>query len=397
MYELDNDTIVVVVSDVHVGAMINYHAIFIEFLKQVYRNPKNLQAVIILGDFFDVIMESVRDYCKRLYFPGRSRDGHTKSFIYMDEKTRNYDKIFLGLKKLIDKKIRVFFTLGNHEIKIIGNLEKWFFKRKKKLVEEFEKFNFKYTNIFNLKNIWQYFILTADEGKWKLGFYDSKKEIINQKKENIYSFDKVQTHIDSYNCLMTHGIQFETWLRKYGGGIPWYLGLKSPDAIKEVGNLLYNKVIKLSIRTIDKVFDRWLFQSRKFVQYFLKISLISPFLIFLMLFNKLLKMVQRKRERIKNETYITQIKKKFIPKLGKMGYNRKFDNIIFGHTHKDIKLKEYLKYNDKSKPWKATIANSGAWQQIDTPSLIEINDKGDLKVVKYLLKEKEIEFEKILL
>jgi len=319
MYELENDTIVVVVSDVHVGAMINHHAIFIEFLKQVRRNPKNLQAVIILGDFFDVIMESVRDYCKRLYFPGRFRDGHTKSFIYMDEKTRNYDKIFLGLKKLIDKKIRVFFTLGNHEIKIIGNLEKWFFKRKKKLVEEFEKFNFKYTNIFNLKNIWQYFILTADEGKWKLGFYDSKKEIINQKKENIYSFDKVQTHIDSYNCLMTHGIQFETWLRKYGGGIPWYLGLKSPDAIKEVGNLLYNKVIKLSIRTIDKVFDRWLFQSRKFVQYLLKISLISPFLIFLMLFNKLLKMVQRKRERIKNETYITQIKKKIHPKIRKNG------------------------------------------------------------------------------
>ncbi|KKL73021.1 hypothetical protein LCGC14_2079100, partial [marine sediment metagenome] len=120
MYKLDDDTIVVVVSDVHVGAMINHHAIFIEFLKQVGRNPKNLKAVIILGDFFDVIMESVRDYCRRLYFPGGSRDEHTKSFIYMDEKTRNYDKIFLGLKKLQDREIRVFFTLGNHEIKIIG-------------------------------------------------------------------------------------------------------------------------------------------------------------------------------------------------------------------------------------------------------------------------------------
>ena len=373
MYELDNDTIVVGVSDVHVGASINHHDIFIEFLNQVLKDSKNLQVLIILGDFFDIIMESVRDYCKKLYYPGAYR--------YIDKKTKNYEKIFIRLRKLKDKGIRVFFTLGNHEIKIIGNLEKWFYKRKKKLVEDFKKFNFKYTDLFDLNNIWQYFILTADKGTWKLGFYDSKREIINQKEENNYSFNKVQAPNISYNCLMTHGIQFETFLRKYGGGIPWYLGLKSPDAIKEVGNLLWNKVIKLSIRTIDKVFDRWLSQSRKFIQRLLKISLVSPFLIFLKLFDKLLKMVARKRKRLKNESYIKQIRKKFIPKLVKMGYNRKIDKIIFGHTHKDIKLDVLLNNKHNKQSWKATITNSGAWQQIDTPSLIEINRKGEIKII----------------
>ncbi|UCD01874.1 MAG: metallophosphoesterase [Promethearchaeota archaeon] len=389
MYELDNDTIVVGVSDVHVGASINHHNVFIEFLNQVLLDSKNLQVVIILGDFFDIVMESVRDYCKKLYYP----EGHR----YIDQKTENYEKIFLRLRKLKEKGISIFFTLGNHEIKIIGNLEKWFSKRKKKLVEKFKKFNFRYADLFNLKNIWQYFILTADEGRWKLGFYDSKKEIVNQKNIYLFQFDKVEAPDISYNCLMTHGIQFETFLRKYGGGIPWYLGLKSPDAIKEVGNLLWNEVIKLSIRTIDKVFDRWLAQSRKITQRLLKISLISPFLIFLKLFDKLLKMVARKREKLKNETYIKQFRKKFLPKLVKMGYNREINKIIFGHTHKDTKLSVPLNNQRTKQSWKATIANSGAWQQIDKPSLIEINDKGEIKVVHVIAKEDEYEFRKILL
>ena len=84
--------------------------------------------VLILGDFFDIIMESVRDYCKRIHYPGGGD--------YIDEKTRNYEKIFIGLKKLKEKGIKVYFTLGNHEIKILGNLDKWFYKRKKKFVDE---------------------------------------------------------------------------------------------------------------------------------------------------------------------------------------------------------------------------------------------------------------------
>ncbi|MFX0138749.1 MAG: hypothetical protein ACFFDN_34230, partial [Candidatus Hodarchaeota archaeon] len=269
--------------------------------------------------------------------------------------------------------------------------------RKKKLVEEFEKFNFKYTDLFNLKNIWQYFILTADEGKWKLGFYDSMKEIIAQKDISLFQFDKVEAPDISYSCLFTHGIQFETFLRKYGGGIPWYLGLKSPDAIKEVGNLLWNEVFKLSFRTIDKVFDRWLEKSRKITQRLLRISLISPFLVILKLFNKLLKIVTRKRARLKNETYVKQIRKKFIPKLVKMGYDRELSKVIFGHTHKDTKLSVALNNQQTNQSWKATIANSGAWQQIDKPSLIEINDKGEIKVVHVLIKKEEYEFRKTLL
>ena len=379
MYELENDTILVGVSDVHVGASINHHKIFITFLNQIIEDPKKLQVVLILGDFFDIIMESVRDYCKRIHYPGGGD--------YIDEKTRNYEKIFIGLKKLKEKGIKVYFTLGNHEIKILGNLDKWFYKRKKKFVDEFKKFNFKYIDLFDLEHIWQYFILTADEGTWKLGFYDTKKDIITQKEENIYPLDKIEAPDISFNCLMTHGIQFETFLRKYGGGISWYLGLKSPDAIKEVGNLLWNEVIKLSIRTVDDVFDRWLAQSRKVMKGLLKFSLIAPFLIFLKLFNKLLKIVARKRERLKNESYIKQIRKKFFPKLVKMGYDHELNKIIFGHTHKETKLSLLLNNKKSNESWDTIVANSGAWQQIDTPSLIEINSKGEIKVVQ--IREKE--------
>ncbi|UCC19474.1 MAG: metallophosphoesterase [Promethearchaeota archaeon] len=381
MYRLDNDVILLGVSDVHIGASIHHHENFINFLNHVIEDPKNLKAIIILGDFFDIIMESVRDYCKKILYSGGNDD-------YINQKTKNYEWIFKSLKKLKEKDIKVYFTLGNHEIKILGNLDKWFYRRKEKLVEKFEKCNFQYLDLFNLDQIWQYFILTAEEGKWKLGFYDTKKEIIKKRAENEYLFKGINAPDISFNCLMTHGIQFETVLRKYGGGIPWYLGLKSPDAIKELGNLLWNEMIKLSIRTIEAVFDRWLVESRRIIRGLLKVTLISPFLILLKMFDRLLNMVVRKRKKLKNELYIRQVQNKFYPKLVKMGFKGKLNKVIFGHTHKNIKRSD-LSLNDKKtkESWKTIFANSGAWQQIDIPSLIEINSKGEINVVE--LREKE--------
>jgi len=392
MHTINDDTIVLGLSDVHLGAYINHHTLLIYYFDKILENyklqkkdqKKKLQVIIILGDFFDIIMESVRDYCKTIPYPGGFTKGdryaNNIGYQYADTKTKNYTRIFEQLRSLKENGIQIYFTLGNHEINILGNLDKKYYKRKKKLLDEFSKNNFKYSKLFNLDNIWQYYILKADNREWKLGFYDSRKAIIESSEKNIYTFKGVQAPDKQCNCLMTHGIQFETFLRKYGGGIPWYIGLKSPDAIKEIGNILYNKVIKLDIRIIEDVFDTWLSGTRKFVRFLLRISLISPFVMFLKLFNNLLKFVARRRDKIKNETYIKQIRKKFFPKLAKEGYDSELNNIIFGHTHKDTDESVFLKNKYTNKQWKAGVVNAGAWQQIDLPTLFEINTNGDIEV-----------------
>jgi len=395
MLTLNDDTIILGLSDVHLGAYINHHTLLILFLDKILDNyrgkdksNKRLKVIIILGDFFDIIMESVRDYCKMVRYPGGFTKGenydNNVGYKYTDTKTKNYITIFEQLRMLKDKGIKLYFTLGNHEINILGNLDKKYHKRKEKLLDEFTKNKFQYNDLFNKDNVWQYYVLKAENREWKLGFYDSRKEIIESPKENLYRFKGVQAPDKQYNCLMTHGIQFETFLRKYGGGIPWYIGLKSPDSIKEIGNILYNKVLKLNIRLIDKVFDTWLTEthnvSRKIYRGLLKISLISPFVMIVKIFNKLLKFVARRRDKIKNEVYIKQIRKKFFPKLAKEGYEDELNNIIFGHTHKDTDEPVFLENKYTDKKWKADIVNAGAWQQIDLPTSFEINTNGDIDV-----------------
>jgi len=395
MWTINNDTIVLGLSDVHLGAYINHHSLLIMYLDKILDNYRgkeeseiSLKAIIILGDFFDLIMESVRDYCKMVRYPGGFTKGenyeNNLGYQYIDTRKKNYTKIFEQLRMLKDKGIKLFFTLGNHEINILGNLDRKYQKRKDKLLDQFTKNNFQYNDLFNKDNTWQYYVLKIDNGEWNLGFFNSRKEIVKSSKENIYKFEKIQAPDKQFNCLMTHGIQFETFLRKYGGGIPWYIGLKSPDSIKEIGNILYNKVFKLNIRAIEKVFDVWLTEtrnmSRKIYLRLLRVSLISPFIVIVKVFNNLLKFVARRRDKIKNQTYIKQIKKKFFPKLAKEGYKHELNSIIFGHTHKDTDEPVFLVNKYTNKKWNAEIANAGAWQQVDLPTSIEINNDGDINV-----------------
>ncbi len=162
-WELKEDVMLIVVSDVHIGAKVNHQIAFIQFLNHLIANIKNkkLEALIILGDFFDVIMESIRDYCRVKPYSGLINS--------IKEKTQNYDIIFSLLEKL-SKSVKIFFTLGNHEITILGNLDKHFFNRKTKFRQKFEKNNFKYLQLLNLDNIYQYFILSVlsigNKKKW---------------------------------------------------------------------------------------------------------------------------------------------------------------------------------------------------------------------------------------
>ena len=52
---------ILVISDVHLGASKVLYDEFKFFLRQLIKNSEKLEALVILGDFFDVIMENMRD------------------------------------------------------------------------------------------------------------------------------------------------------------------------------------------------------------------------------------------------------------------------------------------------------------------------------------------------
>jgi len=381
MYDLKDDTIIIGVSDVHLGALENKHPEFIRFLTDLNINLedskgkyKKLKALIILGDFFDIIMESIRDFCKIVRYRVVQNKGN-----YLDSQEKMYNNIFTLLGELKDKKVEVYFTLGNHEISILGNLDKKFRKRKEELLKEFYKKGFKYRTIFNSKTVWQYFMLIGENKKWRLQFYDSQKEIINSPGERTYTLGEASKPTKSYSCLMTHGNQFENFFRKYGAGIPWWIGLKCPDFIKEISNILYNQELRKSIRLFEEGVDTWLYQQHKRLKRLKKLVFIEPFYVIFKLFSRLIIYYARIKKKLRNESYINYIQNKFLPKLEKKGYNPKITNIVFGHTHQVAKIQIFNIANTGERVVNCDATNSGAWQQVRRPSLFEINDKGVVK------------------
>jgi len=379
-YKLNNDTIILAISDVHLGASKVLYDEFIFFLRQIIKNPKKLEVLVILGDFFDVIMESVRDFCL---------GDHIYNVLSL-----KYKRIFTLFKKLKNlHEINIFFALGNHEISILPDADARFNHRKKKLLKEFKDEGFKFCDIISFQNVCQYFLLNLENKKWKLSLYDNQEQLIKDEVEpvnfKIISEHEVPDDVDpSYNCLLAHGHQFETFIIEYGGGLAWYLGLKSPDKIKEIGNYIYNDIIKGKGSGTSKEITKWYINKQ---DPFLK-TLDDNTLPFIMplvpIFVKYIAKLQDFKEKLQNNIYIEEFKKDFLPGLVKNELQKKITHLIFGHTHKPKKpeLTMGIKVNDKF--WDITIANCGAWQQIDKPTIIEINNKGEFSLIELELVKK---------
>ena len=229
LIEIEKKPMILLVSDIHLGAFGNISKAFESFIDQILHNEfneigTNLSAFIILGDFFDRMM---RGY---------------------DDLIGNHTSIYEKLYDLQQKGVSVLFILGNHEIPVDGPYDKDFLIRKSALVENFIKYskdNEKALELFSLNNFCQYIILRKkfsqenNQLNWELALFDSKENIKRNMDESKPIISKILCEAKSeenkeFKCLMAHGFQFESAERLKIAAEVWKACMGTLDIVKNI-------------------------------------------------------------------------------------------------------------------------------------------------------------------
>ena len=368
-----------VLSDVHLGALHTKKSFFDLFLfslmdKLERGDLPDLKALVILGDCFDLIMDTYEDLLQfRLY--------------------QNILDKFDILHQM--KEFHLIFALGNHEIPVVGDYNKTFTTNKNDMLQIFnnqqKKNNLKYS--FFTNKIFTQYVLLQPEGDEKskpvIKLFDTEQDILtNNVLDTLYlNTETLSTDINNY--LMTHGFQFDPNLTKFSGF--WNLGLLNPfSLVKQIGDRIWNGFLK-------KIYEK----TRRLVYYAQ---------------SKIKKMIEKEAKRyIKKKKYQLTGKEKqqvdkevnikwesdnhreairdnagcinnivnFIPRLVNNGIP--INHVIYGHTHDRLRptvkwfrrgvqlSQQQFQVQVVSQQSKFSISNTGAWQHVKKPSFIEIH------------------------
>lgn len=330
------DPVIIVLSDAHLGASKSQSFLLYEFLLKINNKQydKDVKALIILGDFFDVCMDNCEDI------------------------QREFSYLLNEISKLLTQ-IPVVFSLGNHEIKVTGNNETKFQKRKSEFIDEFQD------PPFNGKTIGQYINIRRSRtvrDNLEIVIYNSLKSFDkNHKPIETFLIDNPIDNGKKFSCLLTHGHQLESTLTLwFVGGLVWGRLIKKRDRIyKKFMDFLWNSLIsgEVSISNLNKRDIKYLIKKenlskRKAIKYRRNLKHIREWEL-------------RKIEK-RNEKYLKKAKKL----LRKKDRDDKLTHFVFGHSHttmteKELKIKKRIKKT-------FGFYNPGSWQKIERPTYLEI-------------------------
>ncbi|MFX1419214.1 MAG: metallophosphoesterase, partial [Promethearchaeota archaeon] len=243
--KINHNTMVLVLSDMHLGALHTEKSCFNMFLSSVYEMIKdnklpNLKAMIIIGDIFDLIMDSYTDILK----------------------LKDYQNILEKINQLHDiDDFNIVFTLGNHEVPVIGNYDTEFPENKKGMLNNFnreqKKTDIEYSFFKNNDIFSQYILLQSEDlGRSRpiIKLFDTKQDIIRDNSINTIDLNVKANSTEFNNFFLTHGYQFDPNLSFFSK--VWYIGLKNPFSfIKQIGDLIWNGVIKKIYEAGRKLFN----------------------------------------------------------------------------------------------------------------------------------------------
>ena len=341
MLSINKNALAIVISDVHLGDLFckfNEFELFLDNLlkNKIQGNFPYLRALILLGDTFDIIMNTFWNLCNGPEF-------------------RN---IFYLLNSINNNGIDVVIVLGNHEISTTGSYNLLFESRKNEFLKNMLNNGFSY-NFLSSISLCQYAIIgKTEENQLGLLLYDSVYKIKYNHNDELVSSNRNFILSQYYNFndksyFMTHGYQFENWYTHHIIRAPWwsiFMGY-DPDSKSGLNKFWYNW------RTQQENFNQDAFYQYLKSQGIGKESVkgvhISKF--------------------IENEIY--EKKKHFYDNALKFlnlnGFN-KITNIIFGHIHE---VQEVQKEN------KIMIIN-GCWLQNKESYFTEINLNGEYRLRK---------------
>jgi len=341
----ENDTIILVTSDIHLGSLDCEIDFFIQFLKEINTGKfgKDLQAFIILGDFIDLCMDVPKTLLKR-------------------EKIQEIFTLLLNIKKWTN----LIIVLGNHEIPVIGDYDEKFKRRKIKFLKKFENSNF--SELFDNELYCQYLLLKKWNNEYALLLYDTREQIESNPTRiiKIKGFDLES----DYCCFMTHGYQFDNDMYRFFVGQIWKsLISNSKFALKETYDYFWNKVIKegrkIKSITFNQMKQELVVLKNKSIKEidnsFQGLSYVEFNII------KLNMRIMKRWERASNpNSYFDEIKEF----LEEEDYDfPKITHIIYGHTHHSG-----ISYGNINN-LEVEILNDGSWQHVQ-PTYVEINNKG---------------------
>ena len=169
------------------------------------------------------------------------------------------------------------------------------------------------------------------------------------------------------------------------GGFFWYTGLKLPDNLKEIGNFIYNDLIKGGKDITTNNIYKWLDENKEPLENMFGDEISLLILPFIIVFIKVCEKMDKLRETLENGLYIEQIKKEFLPELVENGFKNKITDVLFGHTHDPLAPELHTDISINNEFWDVRIANCGAWQQVSRPSFIKINEKGECELTEFEL------------
>ncbi len=211
MLLFDRNAIIIVVSDIHLGdiyCMLDKFELFLsELLQKIqFGNLPYFKTLIILGDFFDIIVNSFWKLCTN----------------------QKYIRIYELLQAINLNGIIIVFVLGNHEIYTTGLYNTYFNYRKKKFLKDMRENGFNF-NLLSDINLCQYIILGKNkQNVLTMSLYDSidSYPFVQNKKlfpsERYFEFSKNIAFNNNYYFL-THGYQFEDWDTHHFITAPWWI------------------------------------------------------------------------------------------------------------------------------------------------------------------------------
>ncbi|KKL45262.1 hypothetical protein LCGC14_2357450 [marine sediment metagenome] len=343
-----------------------------------------------MGDCFDIIMDTYEDFYEHTLF------NDTLSKLNTLHKRKDFELIF---------------ALGNHEVSVKDDYDKTFSGEKTSFLEEFNKVNKKFNENYSFltkQNFSQYVILKNGSSlEPELFLYDTKQQIAENRGRQI-QLDIEVPATQNYNILLTHGFQFDPNLGFFSK--VWDLALKvKSKRVKDIANAIWNgffKVIYTDGKRLKNYFKIWgdklkrrgkkiLGETTKNYakKYKLEISELEKTQLDELIEN--LYKSDKHRDDIKENSFNKQVRTKFLPKLSNLGYTEDFNYIIYGHTHRrwprtffKRRIKPIYQIKD------TYLFNTGAWQHVDYPSFIQVDNDWDISVVDIKPRVREVIIEK---